>query len=91
MIELTAAARKNVAAGRVTGPGTDTCRRCNGPKEPTRVNSDKCKRCNSPTVTHVLKVELPSDVMDALKREAAAHELSPAERVAFLLTKKYRK
>lgn len=43
--ELTEQARSNLAAGNTNGPGTDVCAGCNGPKEPSRLNSRQCRTC----------------------------------------------
>lgn len=91
MPDLTEKARKHLATGAVTGPGTGVCVTCAGRKEDSRLNSATCRACQRGVVTVALKVELPVDVLDALKAEAGAHGQVAAERAAFLLTKKYRK
>lgn len=92
MPELTDRARRNLERGGVTGPGTAVCRGCSGPKEATRLNSAQCRGCGEPgrTVQHSLKVSLPGPVLAALTAEATKYDQTPAERVAFLLTRKYR-
>lgn len=79
--ELTDQARANVAAGATSGPGTDTCAGCDGPKEPTRLNSARCRACGtggtgasaSTSPVRVLRATLPVDVAERFTAEAAAH------------------
>lgn len=46
MPELTENAKRNLASGGTSGPGTDTCVRCGNTKEPTRLNSALCRVCS---------------------------------------------
>jgi hypothetical protein len=45
MPDLTDAARRNVAAGATSGPGTAVCAKCGGAKEESRINSRQCRAC----------------------------------------------
>lgn len=90
MPELTDRARRNLARGANSGAGTGVCVVCGGTKESTRLNSAQCRRCGSPAPsTTALKITLSPAVMAALAAEAAAHDQTPAERVTYLLTRKY--
>ena len=78
---LTDQARANLASGATDGPGTDTCRGCGGPKEPSRLNSARCRACGQrkansvrpARTTRTMRTDLPADVWDRLAAEAAAH------------------
>lgn len=79
MSDLTETAAANLAAGATDGPGTDVCRSCTGPKEPTRRNSARCRACERggapvaakpPTVVLKTSVERATyDAAAALARE----------------------
>jgi hypothetical protein len=81
MTDLTEQARANLESGATDGPGTDVCRGCGGPKEPTRLNSSRCRTCGgkkgSPPPratlgeTRSLRTELPVAVWDRLSQLAA--------------------
>lgn len=79
MPELTDAARAHLATGATTGPGTPLCAGCEGPKEPTRLNSSRCRACGtgglgrsaSPSPVRAITVTLPVAVMERFAAEAA--------------------
>lgn len=84
MKELTDAARANLAAGATSGPGTEVCAGCDGPKSPSRLNSARCKECGSggigkstaPSPVRIIRATLPVDVAERFAAEAAEHDMT---------------
>lgn len=87
MPELTDKSRANLAAGYVSGAGTDVCRECRGTKEPTRLNSYSCRTCAAiraglqvPVEPGVSGVPVPDDAAARLDRQALAIKQLRADR-----------
>lgn len=88
---LTDRSQIDVTQARTSGPGTNICRKCGGPKETSRRGSQRCKGCDTKPVrsARLIQVRLDEATFDALLDEATRHDQTAEERVAFLLTRKY--
>lgn len=99
MRDLTDQARANLASGATTGPGTDTCAGCEGPKEPSRLNSARCRACGkggtgaSPSTSpiRVIRATLPVDVAERFAAEAAEHGMQANNYLIELIMRRDRK
>lgn len=93
MKELTPQALANVESGATSGPGTDTCAGCEGPKEATRLNSARCRACGSgglaaspsPSPVRVVRATIPTDVAQRFAAEAAEKGMQTQDLLAALL------
>ena len=73
MPDLTDAARRNLASGATSGPGTHVCAACGGPKEPSRINSRQCRDCARPDSTAPTQTDLLARIA-ALEERVTALE-----------------
>lgn len=66
------------------GAGTDICRRCSGPKEPTRVKSQMCRACDKGSGPGRVKrfrlsLSIPLTTFDRLTQVARERDISTYE------------
>lgn len=94
MTDLTEQAAAWVAAGNKSGPGTDVCSGCEGPKEASRLNSARCRACGkgglraSPSTQprRTLRTSVPVDVAEAAAARCEAEGITVAAALALLVT-----
>lgn len=104
-MNLTPKAQANLDAGFVVGAGTHRCKKCKSDKETTRLNSSNCHACDhagrKPAApkppprpappTRLLRVDLPTEVWDALDAEAADRGVKVGSFVRDMLVRRHTK